>query len=231
MYASAASRCASSELNSCWRPSSVDFRVYIAHRTTRFSAGPVGTLAADRGALFLAIGSRPNQIEEDEAVPFGAGGFAGDGAQGPIVLAVELEPIDEDLHDDSPTFVLALEVGPGRWQPRIEITRHLSGDAQFGIKRGVLPKSGPGCPYAQVGIVRDLQRAAAGALGEAAFGQRLNSPGDPPKQELLVVRAGLLAEHLQVLLLELTCRHPAQRLNFFLHLHRGLHAFLLSQGR
>jgi hypothetical protein len=27
MYASAASRRASSELNSCWRPSSIDFRV------------------------------------------------------------------------------------------------------------------------------------------------------------------------------------------------------------
>ncbi len=56
-------------------------------------------------------------------------------------------------------------------------------------------------------------------------------PGDPPKQELLVVRAGLFAEHLQVLLAELADCHPAQRINLFLHLHRGLHAFLLSQGR
>ena len=64
----------------------------------------------------------------------------------------------------------ALQIGPGRRQSRIEIARHLSGDAQFGIKRGVLPKSGPGRPDAEVRIVRDLQRAVAGALGEATFG-------------------------------------------------------------
>jgi len=31
--------------------------------------------------------------------------------------------------------------------------------------------------------------------------------------------------------MELADCHAAQRLNLFLHLHRGFHAFLLSQGR
>jgi len=58
-------------------------------------------------------------------------------------------------------------------------------------------------PDAEIGVVGDLQRAAAGALGEAAPRVRLDAPGDAAEQELLVIRARLLAEDLSIFLLEL----------------------------
>jgi hypothetical protein len=101
----------------------VDLRVLTAQRSTRFAGTSFEPLAGDRGALFLAIGGLLGrcQVEEEEAVPFGAGELAGDGAEGPIHLPLELESIHQDLHDDPPTLVLALQVGPVRWKPRVEI--------------------------------------------------------------------------------------------------------------
>jgi len=172
-----------------------------------------------------------DKLKKRKAVPLGAGDFAGDGAEGPIGPTFELESIHQDLHDDPAALVLALQVGAVRWEPRVEVAGHRARDAQLRIQRRILPEHGPGRPDAQVGVVRNLQRAAAGTLGQAALGQRLDAPGDPPKQEPLVVRAGFFAEHLRVLLAELADRHPTRRLNLFLHLHRGHHAFLLSQDR
>jgi hypothetical protein len=53
------------------------------------------------------------------------------------------------------------------------------------------------------------------ALGQAAPGVGLDAPGDPPEQELLVVRARLLAEDFAVLVLELHDGHLAQALDLF----------------
>jgi hypothetical protein len=99
----------------------------------------------------------------------------------------------------------------------------------LGTKPRSCPNIGLGRPAAQIGIVGDLQGAAARAFGQAAFGQRLDAPSDPPEKELLVARPRLLAEHLQVLLLELADGHPGQIVNLFLN--RCFHDFLLSQGR
>jgi hypothetical protein len=80
---------------------------------------------------------------------------------------------------------------------------------------------------AKISIVGDFQGAVSRPLGEATLSQRLNAPSDPPKQELLVIRSGLLAESLNVLLSELADCHPAQLVNLFPH--RGLHIVLHLQ--
>jgi hypothetical protein len=64
----------------------------------------------------------------------------------------------------------------------------------------------------------------ARAFGEPAFGHRLYAQGDPPKQELFVIRSGLLSENLQVFLAELADPHGAQ----FVNLNRGRSAGLRS---
>src|SRR5207247_7696697 len=48
---------------------------------------------------------------------------------------------------------------------------------------------------------------AACSLGAAAPGVRLQTPGDPPDEELLVIRAARLANGFQVFVLELPDRH------------------------
>ena len=85
------------------------------------------------------------------------------------------------------------------------------------------------CTDSKVGAVGDLQGAAARPLRETALGERLNPPGDAAEQELLVIRARLLAEHFDVLLTELAGRHVAQRFNFLPDC--DLHGTLLSRGR
>src|SRR4051794_24126460 len=96
MYASAASRCASSELNSCARPSSVDLRVYMAQRTTRGSGTGLAATFASRGL----------QPEEHEAVPACAGDLLRDCAEGGVPPVLPLEAVREKLYDDWSAFVL-----------------------------------------------------------------------------------------------------------------------------
>jgi len=52
--------------------------------------------------------------------------------------------------------------------------------------------------------------SAPGPLGEVAFGEGLEPPGDPLAQKVLVVGARLFAEDLEVLLPELPDRHPGE---------------------
>src|SRR5712691_6847527 len=73
MKASAASRCAWSELKSCSRPSSVDLRVYTAHRT--------------EGVLLYISPLR--QSEEQEPIPTSTGNLARDGAQRTVAARPE----------------------------------------------------------------------------------------------------------------------------------------------
>ena len=68
---------------------------------------------------------------------------------------------------------------------------------------------------AQVGVVRDFERAAARTLRDPAPCVRLDAPGDAPEQELLVVGSGVLAEDLAVLVLELRRGHMTQALDLF----------------
>jgi hypothetical protein len=70
---------------------------------------------------------------------------------------------------------------------------------------------------------------AARAFGKPSFGQCLDAPGDPPEQELPVVRPGLLAEHLDVLLLKLPDGHAAEFGDLLLN--RFFHVVLLSWSR
>src|SRR4051794_9565013 len=82
MQASAASRCAWSELKSCFSPSSVDLRVYMAQRTGTGS-----------GMLLL-----PVQAKEGVSVPACAGDMECNGSERAIDTAVVLETVTNDLH-------------------------------------------------------------------------------------------------------------------------------------
>src|SRR5581483_3291467 len=117
------------------------------------------------------------------------------------------------VDDDVLTLIAPDERRTGQRQARIERRLH----ARFGRAAvvGRLAQEVLGRADAQVGVVGNLQRAAAGALGEATPGVGLDAPGDAAKQELLVIRARLLAEHLAVLLLELRRGQVAQGLDLF----------------
>src|SRR5579871_4301414 len=109
----------------------------MTHRSAFVARVSFDPLADARGALLLAIGRLlgRRKVEEKEAVPLGAGDFAGDGAEGPIGPTLELESIHQDLHDDPTALVLALQEGAVRWEPRVEVAGHLAGDAQLRIQR------------------------------------------------------------------------------------------------
>ena len=66
-------------------------------------ADPFVPFADDQGALLLANGSLRGgrEVEKAEAVPLRARKLAGDCAEGAIVLGVELEPTNQDLHDEA----------------------------------------------------------------------------------------------------------------------------------
>ena len=117
----------------------------------------------------------------------------------------------------------------GRGQPRIGLGGHAPLHRAVRDKSEVLLERRLRRADAQVGVVGDLQGAAARAFRQAALCQRLNPPGDAAEQEVLVVRPRLLAEHLGVLLFQLAHRHVAQRFNLFPD--RGLQGLLLSRGR
>jgi len=59
-------------------------------------------------------------------------------------------------------------------------------------------------------------------LGKSTFGQSLNPPGDPAKQELLMVRPRLFAKDLVVLFPKLAHRHEPQFFNLLSNFHLHL---------
>src|SRR5262245_18141499 len=109
MYASPASRCACRELNFCSSPSSLDFRVSIAHRTAPGSLTDLSLL----------------QAEEQISVPARTGHLIGDRTQGAKPLFVVGEAILLHPHHNLLPAVAPLQIRAGVRQPRIASVRHL----------------------------------------------------------------------------------------------------------
>src|SRR6516162_179023 len=92
MKASQASRCACSELNSCWSPSSEDLRVYTAQRTLALRRVLLADLVIGR-PLRRSKHSPLGQAKEARARPMRSGDPLGDHGQRAILLALILEPV------------------------------------------------------------------------------------------------------------------------------------------
>ena len=143
----------------------------------------------------------------------------------PVDPALELKTIQPDFHRDQIAAVHPFEPGSRCGQPGIlrpELLRDL--EECLRVLHLLLRRAD-----AEVGVVRDLEGAAARAFGQAAFGEGLDTPGDPPVEELLVVGAGLLAEDLGVLLAELGHGQPAEFRDLIFN--RASHCCLPSWGR
>lgn len=69
---------------------------------------------------------------------------------------------------------------------------------------------GAGSADSEIGVVGQFLGAPPGPLGEVAFGEGLEPPGDLLAQKVLVVGARLFAEDLEVLLPDLPDRHPGE---------------------
>src|SRR2546425_12916768 len=104
MKASAASRCASSELNSFSKPSSVDLRVYMPQRTGGGTTTAVSDMVASLGGS-----SAWREAEESESVPARAGHLRRNGTERTVVPALILEAVGEHLHGDGAAPILALQ--------------------------------------------------------------------------------------------------------------------------
>jgi hypothetical protein len=65
----------------------------------------------------------------------------------------------------------------------------------------------------QIGVAGDLQRTAAGALRQVAFGYGRHTPGDAAKQEVLVVGSRVLPEYFPVLLAQAAKAQAARAFN------------------
>jgi hypothetical protein len=162
-----------------------------------------------------------SQSEEGEAVPGRARGGAHGGAQQAVEPLLVLEPAVSDQHHHVFAPEAVDQPGARQWQPWIRGRRN----AGLGVAAlvGLLLQEVLGRTNAKIGVVGDLQGAAAGTLRKAAPGVGLDAPGDAAEQELLVIRARLLAEHLAVLLLELRRGEVAEGLDLLSNLGFCLH--------
>jgi hypothetical protein len=86
---------------------------------------------------------------------------------------------------------------------------------------------GLGRVEAEVGVVGQLGGPSAGALGQVAFGQGLQPPGDAAGQPDLVVAVGRLAEDLGVAETQLFDGHPPEGGDLFGDVQ--VHGVLLSR--
>src|SRR5205809_2218921 len=123
--------------------------------------------------------------EEQETVPAGTGYHACDRAQGPVPARLELKPLFEHFHDNLAIVDTAREQCPRRGQSpvslrlsAIELACHDGGN-----RSGQEFPRGAG---AEIRIIDDLGGPAAGPLAQTAFGVRLQAPGDPAEQKLLI---------------------------------------------
>src|SRR6266566_4448116 len=169
----------------------------MAHRTV-FGAGI--TLIAAMFPPRLAA-----QPKERESVPRCARRRPHGRTQRSVDFSVVLEAVLADPHDNVLSSVAPHQHRAGSRQPRVRCrlgSRFGSAPRVEFTLQEVLRR-----PDAKIRVVGDLQRPPPRSLGEAAPGVRLQAPGDPPEEELLVARPALLAKRLLVLLLELPDRH------------------------
>ena len=144
-----------------------------------------------------------------------AGDGAGDGAERAIDLAGIFEAIGAHQHVDLGSPVGAYEPRP-RWRQAV-VAPHGEGRCVARLDVGFL--GGPGWVEAQVGVVGQLGGAVAGTLGQVAFGQGLQTPGDALEEPRFAVGTGLVAIQLGVTVTQLAQRLLVQRRQFVVDIH------------
>jgi hypothetical protein len=115
----------------------------------------------------------------------------GDGAERAVDLILKPKAVVEDLDLQRAALVAA---GQDRARPRPAIIRLQARGRRRRLCRAQRRLVGSRRGQAQVGIVHEFDSAAAGALGQIAFGQGLEPPGDAFDQPDLVVGLGRFAE-------------------------------------
>src|SRR6185437_10149385 len=148
-------------------------------------------MADSVGSTFgpLCSGSEP---KEQQPIPPRAGGFTRYGAQRPVMSALVLEAILQNLHLHS--------------LPAVAPTQDSADDGKAAVsRRSVAGKCGAfgadplrGNLGPQIGIGGHSEGTLAGALRQIALGQHLQAPCDPADQVHFVLRAGWLAKDLLV---------------------------------
>ena len=151
----------------------------------------------------------------------------GDGREGLVDLAVELQAVVEDLHLQQPALVLAPQDGARRRQAGVPLVVQRPGPGPCLV--GARPDGDfPGRVEPQVGVVGQFGGTLLCPLGQVALGQRLQPSGDALDEPRLVVGVGRLAEQLGVTLAELAGAEPLQGRH--LPFDVPSHAYLLSES-
>src|SRR6185437_7809590 len=153
------------------------------------------------------------QSEKREPVPRRASSFPHGGTQGAVEVTVILEALLPNTHDDVLASVAPHQIASGHREPRVLGRRNAAFDdaafVQFRFQEVL------GCPNSKVGVVGDLECSLSRALRETTLDVCLNTPGDTPEEELLVIRPAHFPEDLPVLFLELASSHVTQRFDLF----------------
>src|SRR5713101_3216391 len=126
----------------------------------------------------------------------GAGDGFGHGRQRGIDRALELQAVAEDADLQVLSLVGAGEDRTGRWEARMGLAPRPR--RRRGGSRGWHKEGRARWRQAQVGVVAQFGGALAGALGQVAFGQGLQPPGDPPDQPDFVANARRVIEEFGV---------------------------------
>ena len=127
----------------------------------------------------------------------------------PVLIA---ETILQDFDQNVLVFPAAAEQDPGQRQAAVGLSgssagsRNADGPAGHGeeVLRG---------DDAQIGIPGDLAGAVAGAVGQIAFGERLQTPGQAAEKVFAMPRTGVFLKQLPVFFAQLAERGAAQLLN------------------
>src|SRR5690606_8704411 len=131
---------------------------------------------------FAMLHSRPAaKAEKRKAVPARTRRLGDGAAQRRVDPAVALEPaIGPNMDDDVLALIAADERRPRQWRPWIErgLQARFRGPVfVVRIAQEVLRR-----PDAEIGVIRNLERAPAGAFGKAAPRVGLDAPGDAAEQ-------------------------------------------------
>src|ERR1035437_6744340 len=133
------------------------------------------------GSLLPFPARRTGKPEECQSVPAGAGDRSGDRAERGIMPVLIPESLRQNLHQDAPSLPLAREQG-ARQGEAVVLGRASGVGGRCLDARTTDVKETSWCDRSQVGIACDLAGPLASPLGEIAFDQRLQTPGDPTEQ-------------------------------------------------
>ena len=125
-------------------------------------------------------------------------------------------------------FHFRLSTAPGKGS-RLSCSRRFRFPRVISTRSSPTVKKSGGAIVAQIGILRDLTGPPASAFGEISFGQRLQPPGDAPKQMFPVPGSRFFLKYLLILFAQTGECRPAQVLD--LHQYGIVHCWFPLRGR